>query len=126
MRISVIYRTFMRFGLNLHNRSRLTNKNFSIICNNCVGGILYHELGLKFMSPTINLFIEAGEYISFLKKMEYYLNYEFAKLPFKHKVILQAGVIQMSNVPFIFQCQSRRTRLWIYVNLRACLLENGG
>lgn len=31
---------------------RLKNKDFSILTNHCMGGIIYHDLGLKFLSPT--------------------------------------------------------------------------
>jgi uncharacterized protein (DUF1919 family) len=37
-------------------RSRLTNKEVTIFSSNCIGGVIYHDLGLRFMSPTINLF----------------------------------------------------------------------
>ena len=38
---------------------RLDNKNddFTLIARDCIGGILYHQLGLKFLTPTINLFL---------------------------------------------------------------------
>lgn len=38
-------------------RSRLKIDNVRIISSMCVGGILYHDLGLRFYSPTINLII---------------------------------------------------------------------
>ncbi len=38
-------------------RKRNKNKDFSLICGNCMGGYMYHQLGLKFLSPTINLMI---------------------------------------------------------------------
>lgn len=31
------------------------NQSFSLICGNCMGGYIYHQLGLPFLSPTINL-----------------------------------------------------------------------
>ena len=34
---------------------RLKNKNFTLITNNCTGGVIYNRLGLKFLSPTIKL-----------------------------------------------------------------------
>ena len=33
----------------------------SIISNDCLGGMISHDLGLKFMSPTINLYFETAE-----------------------------------------------------------------
>lgn len=35
-------------------RRRLTNSDFTIIAPNCYAGIMYHRLGLQFLSPTIN------------------------------------------------------------------------
>lgn len=35
----------------------------SIISDNCWGGITYHSLGLEFLSPFINLFLESEDYL---------------------------------------------------------------
>lgn len=55
-------------------RKKLLNKNFTIIANNCIGGIIYKDLGLPFLSPTINLLFYAPDYIKFLSRMDYYLS----------------------------------------------------
>jgi uncharacterized protein (DUF1919 family) len=55
-------------------RSRIQSAEFSIICNNCFGGILYHDLGMKFLSPTVNLYMEAADYLEFLENLEFYLS----------------------------------------------------
>lgn len=52
---------------------RLKNKDFSILCNCCIGGSMYHRVGHKFLSPTINLSIEPLDFIKFLNKINYYL-----------------------------------------------------
>jgi uncharacterized protein (DUF1919 family) len=65
---------FLRTKYKQKRIKSLTNTNPSIICNNCVGGIIYHDLGLKFQSPTINLFIEDKDYIEFLQNLDYYIN----------------------------------------------------
>ena len=38
MKISKYYRAFLRTALNAKNKKRLSNRNFTIICNNCVWG----------------------------------------------------------------------------------------
>lgn len=53
-------------------RERNQNTNPTIVCNNCVAGVIYHNLGLKFYSPTINLFIKGEEYLEFVKNFKYY------------------------------------------------------
>lgn len=37
------------------------------------GGVILHELGERFNSPTVNLFFSAEDYIKFLEKLDYYL-----------------------------------------------------
>lgn len=74
MFISKYYRAFLRLPLNLANRKRLNNRNFSIICNNCVGGGISHELGQRFNSPTVNLFMSSEDYIKFLTRLTYYIS----------------------------------------------------
>lgn len=37
------------------------------------GGVILHELGERFNSPTVNLFFGAEDYIKFLEKLDYYL-----------------------------------------------------
>ena len=61
-------------------RSELTNKDFSLFTNNCLGGFIYHDLGLKFLSPTINLRITPKEFISFASDLKYYLNQELIEV----------------------------------------------
>lgn len=55
-------------------RSRLKNKNFTIISSECAGGVIYHDLGLRFDSPTINLWFKPDDCLAFLKDIKYYLN----------------------------------------------------
>lgn len=57
-------------------RKRLKNKSVSIISNNCIGGILYHDLGLKFNSPTINTLIYGDEFVEFINNLKEYMNCE--------------------------------------------------
>ncbi len=53
-------------------RKRYDNFDVSIISMNCTGGILYHDLGLPFLSPTINLYMRAEDFIKFCENMEHY------------------------------------------------------
>lgn len=54
-------------------RKKLKNKNVSIICSNCIGGIIYHRLGMQFLSPTINLYINQSDFIKFAINLKEYL-----------------------------------------------------
>lgn len=58
---------------NRRNASLLRNSDISIISMNCTGGILYHDLGLKFLSPTVNMYFRAEDFIRFCEHMDDYL-----------------------------------------------------
>lgn len=61
------------YGYNKRCRERLKNKEFSIISHNCIGGILYHRYKMRFNSPTINLFIEARDFVLFCENLKEYV-----------------------------------------------------
>ena len=46
----------------------------SIISAHCWGGLLYHELGLKFTSPFINLFMSDKDFNKLSKNLHYYMS----------------------------------------------------
>lgn len=48
---------YVRRFVRMINRKRLKNTDFSLITNNCVGGIISHDMHLQFRSPTVNLFL---------------------------------------------------------------------
>lgn len=55
-------------------RRRLKHQNPTIISKDCVGGIISHDLGQRFCSPTINLFFSSSDFIKFLSALPYYLS----------------------------------------------------
>ncbi len=63
-------------------RKSLKNKDITFLCPNCIGGILFHDLGLQFKSPTVNLMMTQTDFLKFVLKMDYYLQQEFEF--FKH------------------------------------------
>ena len=40
---------------NKWDQKNLRNRSFSLFSHNCLGGIMYHDLGVQFQSPTINM-----------------------------------------------------------------------
>ena len=50
--------------------------DFSIISQNCIGGVLYHDMRMRFLSPTINLFFGGSDFVRFAKNLQYYINLE--------------------------------------------------
>ena len=58
----------------LENRKKLKKTNFSIISNNCWGGLISQKYGLPYNSPTCGLLILGEDYIKFCKNLEYYIS----------------------------------------------------
>ena len=65
--------------INFLNRARLKNKDISLICSNCIGGIIYHSLGLRFNSPFINLYMTGEDYIKALENWQDFLGTEIVE-----------------------------------------------
>lgn len=58
---------------NRNERSTLKNTDFTIFSQNCIGGIMYHDLGIQFQSPTINMLFTPKDFIKFMENIHYYL-----------------------------------------------------
>lgn len=66
-------------------RQRFNNSDVTIISPNCTGGLMYHDLGLQFLSPTINLFIKAQDYLMFVENLSHYVYSEMKLYSGKEK-----------------------------------------
>lgn len=66
-------RTYLRRVLRYFYRRKLRNTDFSLITNNCIGGIISHDMHLRFLSPTINLGFDDAEFIRFVANLDEYL-----------------------------------------------------
>ena len=51
----------------------------TIISSNCNGEFIYYDMGLKFMSPTINLSFDMNDYVKFLSNLKWYLEQEIVE-----------------------------------------------
>lgn len=60
-------------------RQKLQNQDFSIISSNCIGGIIYHQLGLRFLSPTINLWFKPSDFLTLLIHLRLYMQCELVE-----------------------------------------------
>ena len=69
--IKSIVKKIWRYPICKYYQKKLKNDRFTIISSDCVGGCLYHDLGLRFNTPTINLTVPRS--IDFFERLEYYL-----------------------------------------------------
>lgn len=61
-------------------RKNLNNHDFTIISANCNGCFICHDLGVRFNSPTVNLWMSASDYIKFVSNLEQYLNEDIIEI----------------------------------------------
>lgn len=54
-------------------RRRLKNSDFSILSTNCIGGVIYHDLGLEFLTPTVNLGFSLQDFIKLAENSRQYM-----------------------------------------------------
>nr|AZY91971.1 DUF1919 domain-containing protein [Lactococcus lactis] len=55
-------------------KNKLISTDFSIISNNCWGGMVYKSYNLPYLSPTVGCFFMAHDYIKFLSNIQEYMS----------------------------------------------------
>lgn len=65
---------YRRIGLADWRRKQLESTDFTIISNNCWGGMIYESYNLPKKSPTIGMFFIAKDYIEFLSDLKGYIS----------------------------------------------------
>lgn len=69
----ISYRILNIPNLNLEKYMQIRKNPPTIFANNCWGGVIYHRLGLQFMSPFINMFVNAEDYLKLLSEPQKYV-----------------------------------------------------
>ncbi len=55
-------------------KNSLKCMDFTVISQNCIGGVFCHDMGLELSSPTVNLFFMADDFVKFVSKLEFYMS----------------------------------------------------
>lgn len=76
-------KAFVNSLISRYDRFRLKNKDFTILCPNCIGGNIYHRLGLQFRTPTINMFMSQADFIKLIHDPNQYFTRELQFVPTK-------------------------------------------
>ena len=58
---------------------RLKNRDVSIISSNCSGAFIYYDLGMRYLSPTVNLSIEMNDFVKMVKNLKWYMEQELVE-----------------------------------------------
>lgn len=61
-------------------RIKLKNRNFSILSNNCWGGVVYDKYALPYYTPTIGLWIPPADYCRFLNNIKHYIENDIKQI----------------------------------------------
>lgn len=62
---------------------KFKSTDFSIISNNCFGGIIYRNHHLPYLTPTAGVFIMPKDYIKFINNLKHYLSIEPVEIKIK-------------------------------------------
>ncbi|WP_026519116.1 DUF1919 domain-containing protein [Butyrivibrio sp. FCS006] len=89
---------------NYNFRKRVNNHDFTIISMDCLGGILYHRLGMRFDSPTVNLWMKGEDFVHFCEHLKEYMEMElkFIDTEFDYPVgVLDNGILPVVKLFFL-------------------------
>lgn len=89
-----------RKRINTKNQKALQNKDFSLIASNCNGSLILHDLGLRFNSPFVNLWIKPKHYIKMLANLKLYMSID---MDFVSEDVINYPVGKINDVIIYFQ-----------------------
>lgn len=64
-------------------RLGLKNRDYTLICNNCYGGVMSRDWGLPYNSPTCGLYFFAADYLKFINDLPKYLSAEVEPMEYE-------------------------------------------
>ena len=73
-------------------KTRINNRDFSIICNNCWAGYVYRRYGLPYLTPTVGLYFFADDYIKLCSDLKGYMTTPLEFIPYtesKYREIIE-------------------------------------
>ena len=56
-----------------HNKQKKEIEPICFLSSNCLGGVISHDLGMKFISPTVNLWMSPQDFVCFVAELDKYL-----------------------------------------------------
>lgn len=116
-----IYRITVRI-IKALRRARLRNPDFSIISNNCWGGVVSQYYNLRKNSPTVGLYFFADDYIKFVYNIRHYVEQPLEFIPVEQSrychILLKNGkklvIGRLDDVEIVFlhykSCQEAKEK----------------
>ena len=75
-----------RIFRNRYEQKELKSESFTIVSNNCIGGVICHDLGREFQSPTVNMYIRPHEFVRLCENIYYYMDLPLIELPYNELI----------------------------------------
>jgi len=85
--------------INGPRKKKLQNTNVSLLAGDCIGGTSLHELGLRFNSPTVNLWFYPQDFIKYVKNIKHYSE---QKLEFVKEENIDYPVAKLDDIKVYF------------------------
>lgn len=85
----------------------LKNYNFSIVSDDCWGGMVYQELGLPYNTPFVGMWVVKPHFLKMIKNLQYYLSCE---LIFKKDTNIKFPVGLLGDVEIYFNHYGNKTK----------------
>ena len=73
------------------------NKDITILSNNCIAGYIYHELNMRFNSPTINLYIDKDVFMFWVKHLKEYIDADLIEIK-EEGINYPIGILRKENL----------------------------
>lgn len=65
---------------NRRKRKQLKCSDFTIIASNCNGSFMYHDMKLRYLTPTVNLAINMNDFVKMAENLEQYIAKEIVEV----------------------------------------------
>lgn len=73
----------------------------TIICADCVGGVIYHDLSQQFLSPTINLYMKIEDFLTLCENLSKYCGPNATLKEIPSEFTYPIGLLQYEGLPDI-------------------------
>jgi len=92
-------------------QQKLQNRDFTLISNDCWGGILYSWLGIQFRTPFINLIVPSKDYIILANDIKYFLSQDLLFHAEDQKNTYPVGSLNGVHIHFVHDTTIHEAKL---------------
>lgn len=100
----ISYRALTSPNITLEKYMELKNNVPTIFTLNCWGGVTYHQLGIEFASPFINMFVKEYDFLKFLNRPRWYIeqSLELSRMAYNEDINIEYPVCLCGDIELYF------------------------